>query len=703
MAAVAWLALVACGPALAQAVSDEASPPALRLPSGARPTHYALTMTIVPGEAKAPGEMTIDIALDRPHSTLWLNADALAVSRVLVDGVEAHPRIDDRTDQFVGLALDPPLATGNHRLTLSFEADQNAHSARGLFTVKDGGAWYTLTQFEATSARRAFPCFDEPARKAPWQLTLRVPRELTAVANAPVVTEKDIGGDMKEVQFAETKPLPSYLVAFAVGPFDIVDAGAVMSSEGPPRAAHSAPSGGSEAAELRAWGGHRTPLRIIVAHGHAHDVEFAVHAFPQLLQAEERWFGIDYPFAKLDYLAIPLNVRFAMENAGLITYGAPILLAPRAATPPFRHGLANVAAHEMAHQWFGDLVTMAWWDDLWLNEAFANWFANKMVDGWQPGYEHGAAHVGERADAIEADSLSSARRIRQPIETRGDIANAFDSITYQKGATVIGMFEGWLGEDAFRRGVLDYLDAHRYASATADDFLGALSAASSRPVTPAFATFLDQNGVPQLRVDLDCSARPVQLSLAQHRHVAAGEMAGLQRWDIPVCARYGNGGTSHDACTLLTVPAAKLELPGDCPAFVFANAGARGYYIPEYSPSLLADLRLHRQVLTTAELASLVYDMRPLLRAGAVDVAQALDWVRVGAAADERSVVAAAIEVARFIRDVAVTPKTRPRFDRFVQHVFGRRARSLGFIARPGESDDDALLRRGLLRFAAAG
>ena len=484
-AAVAWLVLVACVPAFAHAPANEAVPPTLRLPSDVRPTHYALTMTIVPGKTTAPGEITIDIALDRPHSTVWLNAVALTVSRVLVDGAEAHPRIDDRADQFVGLAFDPPLPAGDHRVTLAFEAQQNGNSARGLFTVKDGGAWYTLTQFEAIAARRAFPCFDEPALKAPWQLTLRVPRELTAVANAPVVTEKAIGDGMKEVQFAETKPLPSYLVAFAVGPFDIVDAGnvgPVKSSERRPRAAHSATAGGGEAAKLRARGDHATPLRIVVAGGHAGDVRFAAEAIPQLLQEEELWLGVAYPFAKLDHLAIPLNVRLAMENAGLITYGAPILLAPRAATPPFRHGLANVAAHEMAHQWFGDLVTMAWWDDVWLNEAFATWFADKIVDAWQPGYEHGAGRVHERADAIEADSLSSARRIRQPIETRSDIANAFDAITYSKGATVLGMFEGWLGDDAFRRGVLGYLDAHRYASATADDFLGALSVASAKPV-----------------------------------------------------------------------------------------------------------------------------------------------------------------------------------------------------------------------------
>ena len=673
-ALVALLVLLACVPAHAQASTDDAVAPTLRLPSGARPTHYALTMTVVPGAAKAAGEIAIDIALERAQAVVWLNDVGVSVSRVAVDGVDVHPRIIDSADQFVGLAFEQPLLAGAHRLKLGFEAQQAQNATRGIFTLQDGGAWYTMTQFEATSARRAFPCFDEPGYKAPWQLTLRVPGDLVAVANAPVVSERDAGGGMKEVRFAETEPLPSYLVAFAVGPFDIVDVGDV--------------------------GPAKTPFRIIVGRGHRSDATFAAQALPELLAHEERWFGIGYPFAKLDHVAIPLGVRFAMENAGLITYGAPILLSPRAATPPFRHGLANVGAHEMAHQWFGNLVTMAWWDDVWLNEAFATWFADKVVDAWQPAYEQGAGRVQARAKAIEADALTSARRIRQPIETRGDIVNAFDAISYEKGATVIGMFEGWLGEDAFRRGVQTYLERHRYANASVSDFLDALSTSSAKPVAPAFSTFLDQNGVPQVRVDLDCSAHPARLALWQRRHVPAGMPPGSQRWDVPVCVRYGRGNATHEACTLLSTTRASLELQNGCPTFVFANAGGRGYYVPEYGDALLAHLRAQAPALTTAELASLVYDLQPLLRAGAIDAAQALDWVRSGAAARERSVVGAAIEVASFIRDNAVPDDARERFRGFDRQVFGRRTRALGFAARRGESDDDGLLRRALLRFA---
>jgi alanyl aminopeptidase len=675
--AIAVLAYALGLPAVAQDVHGSTPvAPTLRLPAGARPTHYDVTLTIVPGAAKVSGEVAIDVELDRPHPVLWLNAVSIAVSQVRVDGAEAHPRILTGDDQFIGLAFDPALTAGSHRLTLAYSANQNRNSARGIFALQDGGAWYTMTQFEPVAARQAFPCFDEPGFKVPWRLTLRVPQGLTAVSNSEVASEQPAGDGMKVVRFAESRPLPSYLVAFAVGPWEVVDLGHVGRSS--------------------------TPMRVIAARGHRDDTRFAAQALPELFTREEAWFDIAYPFGKLDHVAIPLGVRFAMENAGLITYGAQLLLQPHAATPPFRHALAGVAAHETAHQWFGNLVTPAWWDDIWLNEAFASWFADKIVDAWQPSYERSARRVEERADAIEADALSSARSIRQPIVTRGDIFNAFDSITYEKGATVIGMFEGWIGDDAFRRGVHGYLDAHRYGSASTADFLNALSASSAKPVASAFGTFLDQNGVPEVGVSLDCSAHPARLALSQSPHAAHATTVRANRWEIPVCVRYGSASSARDACTLVTQPRVTLDLAGGCPAFVFANAGGRGYYVPVYDRELLSRLASNRAALTAPELASFVYDLRPLLRAGAVDAAQVLDWIRRSAGSRDRAVVSAAIGVAEFVRDDVVSPQDAGRFAAFVRKVFGGRARALGFVPRAGESDDDQLLRKDLLRIAAA-
>jgi len=656
------------------AIAQE-TPPSLRLPSGARPTQYALSLTIVPGAPGAQGEIAIDVALDAAHSVLWLNAVALTISGVTLDGTPRPARLLTGDDQFVGLAFDPPLPGGPHHIALAFEAKQNRDSARGIFTMDDNGASYTMTQFESTSARRAFPCFDEPGFKVPWQITLRIPRNLSAIANTPIVSETPADHGMKVVRFAQTRPLPSYLVAFAVGPWEIVNADRVGDSQ--------------------------TPVRVIVGRGHRRDLAFAVHALPQLLAREEDWFGIGFPYEKLDHAAIPLTVRFAMENAGLITYGAPILLAPGSASAPYRHALANVAAHEIAHQWFGNLVTMAWWDDIWLNEAFATWFADKTVDAWNPAYEHGAASVRARANAIEADSLSSARSIRQPILERGDIYNAFDSITYQKGATVIGMFEGWLGQDTFRRGVRAYLERHRDANATADDFLHALAASTPLPLAPAFRTFLDQNGVPEVATKLDCTGARPRLVLTQRRYEPYGAaVPGAQTWNIPVCVRYGSEHETREACTLLADRQATMDLGDACPTFVFANAGGRGYYVASYDEPMRRMLATQEARLTPAEHAGFVFDLRPLLRAGEIDAATVLDAIRTAAASRDRAVLDAAIDVAAFVRDEAIGEEAHDHFAAFVQQTFGPRARALGFMPKQGESDDDRLVRRALLRFA---
>jgi alanyl aminopeptidase len=668
---VVVLAALLASIALAQATDPSAA--SLRLPDGVRPERYAVTLAVVPGDAAVHGRVVIDVTLDTPQALMWLDADRISIASVDVDGGGTHATLRTDVPLRVGLAFDPPIESGAHRVTLDYEASQDRKSARGIFAVQDAGAWYAMTQFEPLFARRAFPCFDEPRFKVPWQLTLRVPRDLVAVANAPVASERIVDGGLKEVAFEPTKPLPSYLVAFAVGPFDVVDAGSVGD----------------------------TPVRILAARGHAADLAFARQALPALLAHEEAWFGVPFPYAKLDHVAIPLAVRFAMVNAGLVTYGAPILLAPPSAPAPFSHGLANVVAHEMAHQWFGDLVTMRDWDDLWLNEAFASWLAEKMVDTWEPGYEHGTAGAHERANAIEADSLAGARRIREPIETRGDILDAFDAITYAKGATVIGMFEGWLGKEPFRKGVRTFLERHAHGNASAADFLEALETATDKRVAPAFASFLDQNGVPQVSVALDCKTTPSRLLLSQHRHAAFGAPQSERHWQIPFCARYGNAKSTREACTLLTESTAALPLGAACPTFVVANAGGRGYYVPDYRGKLLAQLLAKPGAMTPAEAASVVYDLRPLLRAGAIDAAQVLDGIRVGARSRERSVVSAALQVATYVRETLVGEREADAFASFVRQTFAPHARALGFVPKRGESDDDRLLRRALLAFAA--
>jgi len=657
--------------------APSAEPPAWRLPAGVRPTRYQVSLSVVPGEATVAGDIAIDVELDRAQDVLWLNADSLKVTRAVTELTDTRATLLTGHEQFLGVAFAPALTAGRHRLTLSFEAEQSQNTTRGVFALKDNGSWYAMTQFEAISARRAFPCFDEPGFKTPWQLTLRVPRDLVALSNTRVLSETSGDDGFKTVRFEETRPLPTYLVAFAVGPWEMVDVGSV--------------------------GIHPTPTRIVVPRGRFADTGFPASAYPELFAQLEKWFDIPYPFDKLDHIAIPLTVGFAMENAGLITYGAAGFLAkPGAEAPRYRRGAANVGAHEIAHQWFGNLVTTAWWDDIWLNEAFATWIAAKMVDRWRPDYEHGAARIDERAQAIEADALASARQIRQPVNSRGDIYNAFDSITYQKGATVIGMFEGWVGEETFRRGVHNYLEARRDGSATTSEFLASITNESRLPVARAFNTFLNQNGVPQVDVRLQCTAAGAKLVLTQHRLELHGSaQATAQQWEIPLCIRYGKGSASRQACALMTEKSMTLPLKGGCPAYVFANAGGRGYYVPDYRDNLLARLAARHEAMSTAEYTSLLYDLQALVRSGSVKSAQAMSWVALAAAADDRHVVLAAANLAEFAGNTLVADADRPQFSSFVRRVFGPRARVLGFASKPGETDDDQLMRRELLRLVA--
>jgi len=668
--------------AIAAATSDVAAqptpaPPAFRLPEGARPTAYALTLTLVPGAETVPGEIAIDVELARAHPVLWLNADDVKVASASVEIAGTRVAVLSGHEQFVALAFDPPLPAGAHRVTLAFESKPSTNSSRGIFTLKERGDAYAMTQFEALSARRAFPCFDEPGFKTPWQLTLRIPRDVTAVSNTPVESESADANGLKTVRFARTAPLPTYLVAFAVGPWELLDLGKL--------------------------GTRGTPTRLIVPRGHGAEAAFAAESFPQLFVELERYFGMPYPFEKLDHIAIPLTTYFAMENVGLITYGMPVLLAkPGEADPRFRRGAANVGTHEIAHQWFGNLVTTAWWDDIWLNEAFATWIAEKIVDRWRPDYHRGARRVDERAQAIEADALASARRIRQPVDTRGDVNNAFDSITYQKGATVIGMFEAWIGEEPFRLGVKNYLEARRNGSATSADFLDALTKASLRPVSAAFDTFLNQGGIPLVETRLSCGKDGARLELAQRRLTLVGAAASApQRWQIPVCAKFGSATSSKSICTLLADASASIPLGNACPAYVFANAGGRGYYVANYRDGALERIERNRAALTPAEFASLLDDIHALVRAGAATHAQARQWIRHGAASRDRNVMRAAVDLAEFEERTGVAEGAQPAFAAFVRDTFGPRARALGLRPKAGESDDDQLMRRVLVRFAA--
>jgi len=658
------------------------SPPKTRLAEvqSVQPTSYNVVLTLDPQLSTFTGSIEIHLDVQQPVQTIWLNQEKLNIETAVLTSIGGRKSatIIPGGPDFVGLSFDSPVATGPGVLAIQYTGQVATKNSSGIFRQQDGALWYLYTQFEPTDARAAFPCFDEPSYKTPWQLTLHVPAKDSAISNTPIASENP-DGSVKTVVFRQTKPLPSYLVAFAVGPFEFVDGGTA--------------------------GRNKVPVRIVVPKGKSGEAKYAAEVTATILTRLEDYFGIPYPYEKADQVAIPNTVGFgAMENVGMVTYAQNIILSdPKVDRIGRQRNYAEVAAHELSHQWFGDLVTTAWWDDIWLNEAFATWMERKLIAEWKPEWQTRVGDVSATEGAESEDSLISARKIRQPILSNNDINNAFDTITYQKGAAVIGMFENWMGPEEFRKGVQGYLKQYSFRATTAAEFLDALSSSSKRDVTRAFSTFLNQAGVPLLSVKLECAGPVPAVHVDQQRFLPLGSKGSTdEKWSIPLCLRYGTGTTGQQKCTLLTEASQTIALDGakSCPAWVQANDRAAGYYRVDYEGGLLAALTSgdaeHR--LTAPERVDLMGNSEALSDAGKLPAADALTLVETFHADPERNVVQAAMGLAVAPREDLIPENLIPNYQRFVQKNFGARAHELGWVPAPGESDDIGLLRAQIVR-----
>ncbi len=661
--------------------------PGLRLPGDVHPTAEAIALTIDPEREGFSGKVDIDVDLTQARQSLWLHARGLHVASASVTPDGAAPIAAtwaDEDDHGLGrLALSSVAPAGHARIHVEYEAPFTA-GTQGLFRPKQAGVGYAFTQFEAIDARRAFPCFDEPGFKIPFTVTLDVPQGDEAVTNTPEVKRAPAPGGMVRVTFAQTRPLPSYLVAFAVGPLDIVKVPDV-----PPNAVRSRP----------------LPLRGIATRGRGPELAYALAHAGEILSALEGYFGIEYPYEKMDVLAVP-DMGGAMENAGAVTFEEDLVLFdPKTAPVSQRRGFAEVVAHEFAHQWFGDLVTMAWWDDTWLNESFAEWMGVKVADRWDPSLRSDLSLASGMQEAIGSDSLVNARQIHQPIASSDDIENAFDDATYQKGGSVIAMFERWLGADAFQRGVQRHLSQHRFGNATVDDFLGALSAAAGRDVATPYRTFLDQPGVPFIEAAVQCSGGPPRLHLKQSRFLPLGSTGDASKqWQVPVCARYASGaGPTKEACALLTAPEGDLLLEGPtCPAWVFPNARGMGYYRFSLASKDLQNLRTRAiSLLDTRERMALGNSLRAAFSRGTTPFGEVLQVATVLADDPDAHV---AEEPAGFVGTAYEwlhADPVRPRIEAFTRKLLGPSLARLGWTKRKGEPETAVDLRSHVLGFLA--
>lgn len=561
---VSSLLALCCGTALAQSSGEPV--PNGRLPTWAVPERYSLALKIDPEQTQFSGRTTIRVQLKQASDHLWLHGKELQVSKVTVKPgkgkaltagyVEADAQTGVARLDF-GRTLKPQTLT----VEIAYSAPLN-QQLQGLYQVKYQGKAYAMTQMEPISARYAFPGFDEPAFKTPFNLSLTVPSHDQALANTIAISTKPAGKGWKTVTFAPTVPLPTYLVAYAAGPWDVVDVAPMPATPQRPNA---------------------TPLRGIAAKGQGPRITPALDQTPAIIAALEDYYAFGYPFDKLDLVAAPDFSAGAMENPGFVTFRDWLLLLDKDSPAENVQRSFNVNAHELAHQWTGDAVTMEWWDDLWLNEAFATWMQQKITMQLHPEYNANLDRISGAQHAMENDSLVSARKIRQPITGNGDIETAFDGITYQKGAAVLAMFEAFVGEDVFREGMRAYIAKHTFGNATADDLVDAIAEAAGKgnDFKAAFRSFLNQPGVPYLQTEVAREGGKTVVKLQQQRYLPLGSTGSTaQQWGVPVCVKYGKGEKQvGTACKLLEDGSGSIVLEGAGKnTWVFPNARGAGYY-----------------------------------------------------------------------------------------------------------------------------
>ena len=656
--------------------------PTGKLPAGVAPLHYTLKLKIDPRTDRFSGDVRIKVKLAKPADHIWLHGQDLDVTSVEVVDAAGKSNKAVYTAEKEGVAkvsFGATLPAQTIELAFTYSAPFNAR-LEGLYKVKVGNDSYAVTQMESISARNAFPGFDEPRFKTPFDVTLTVPKDEKAVANTlPGGGTDSSDGKWKTIRYATTKPLPTYLVAFAVGPWDIVDAPPI-----PPNDVRKNP----------------VPLRAIGPRGTGAQLKWILGQTPAIVKFFEDYTGIAYPFDKLDLLGAPDFNAGAMENAGLIVFRDVLLRLDANSPADLYRSSFNVTAHEVAHQWFGDLVTVPWWDDIWLNEAFATWAQGKETVALKPEYHGDLGRLRGTLGAMGSDSLLSARQIRQPISERGDIENAFDGITYQKGAAVLRMFEEWLGEDTFRKAMHEYLASHAFGSGSSNDLIDTIAAVSGKGETlkSAMRSFLDQPGVPLVHAQLKCARDKATLELSQSRYLPYGVLStDANRWSVPVCTRFGRAGSSSTQCFLLDKPKQEFAVGGGCADWYLPNADAAGYYRFAMDDADLhalggavANLRPDEQMIYADAIGS-------AFRRGEAPVAAVLDALPVLAKSDAPQVAMALLGSVRWIREHVATAATRPVLDAYVTRLYAPRLQQLGFRHREGEDIDTTDMRNDLV------
>jgi puromycin-sensitive aminopeptidase len=650
-------------------------PSRFRLAPDVRPSEYDLHLTPDLEAGRFTGRVRITVRLARPTAAITLHAADLRITRAAAEAggalIGARATLL-RADEAVRLRFARPLPAGDAVLALEFAGALNRH-LRGLYAASADGRRYAFTQCEAADARRILPCFDEPSFKARFRVSVTARAGDTVLSNSPVEHEEPGPHGTRTVRFAPTPPLSTYLLALAVGPL--------------------------EASPARLLGS--VPIRVWHVPGKGALAGFGLEAGYEALRRLEDYFGTPYPYAKLDLVAVPDFEAGAMENAGAVFFRETLLLLdPATASLPERKRAAEVIAHELAHMWYGDLVTMAWWDDLWLNEAFATWMAYRVVDQWRPEWRmwHGFEH--DRAAALALDALKSTHPIYAPVRSVAEATENFDAITYEKGAAVVRMIERYLGAEAFRAGVRLYMQRHREGNAVAADLWRALEEASGREVTRVAQAWIAQAGFPLVTL---APATGGALRVRQERFFADPRVPAARRrarWPVPLVLKVARAGETVEVRALADKATQTVALAGPPPDFVFGNAAAGGFYRVRHDPANQAALLAHLRDLTPVERLALVGDQWALVRAARAPVESLLDLAHALGDETDHDVLDGLVGPLGILDEQVVAPQSpeQQALRAWIARCFGPAFAKLGWAAASGEDDDTRLRRAALLR-----
>jgi len=662
------VALAAAAASMTAAEAGDSHDPA-RLSRDVVPTFEAIRLDLDAGKKGYAGSVTIDLKVESPTDSFRLHARDLTITRVaLMRGGAVVPTTTGSGDiGLLAVRTSKPLARGACRLEIDFTKDFDVR-ANNVYRVETGGRSYVFSDFEPDDARRAFPCWDEPSFKIPWQITMTIPKDHRGFSNT--LPEKEtVVGEKRTVVFHRTVPLSSYLIAIIAGPFE------------------TAPIPGLS-----------VPGRIVATHGGAALATQAARETPAILAALERYFDRKYPYDKLDLIAVPEFSAGAMENAAAITFrDNALLLDPKTMNPAQRRRMIGTTAHEISHMWFGDLVTMAWWDDLWLNESFASWMGDKITQQVAPEFQTDVDQVNDGFRAMVVDARLTTRAVRPPLLATHNLSQIFDVISYQKGESVLGMLERWLGPEKIRDGVRAYIAAHAEGNATAADLWASLSKAAGHDVSSVATSFIDQPGVPLVTLEPLGGSR---VRLAQRRFLNYGLVEpGRALWKIPVTLHYPSGGREVTQHVLLADSTRTVELEGGAtPAWIHPNSEERGYYRWSVPTAMLMEMANDGpRHLSTRERVGFVGNLRALLDAGQVHGDQFLGVLARFADDPDPLVVTAVLTGLTAMRYPFVTPDTRGPFAAYLRHTLWPALERIGMEPRRGEPQTVTLLRPQLM------